>query len=152
MPEVREKLLGKFGPFRRRVLDRELFLFLLDLEVKRARRYQNFFCLMLLNIIPITRNEFDEREIDCQRLGDILLEETRESDMIGFLTINRLAILLPYADTKAGDQMQSRFENTLRYYDFKGKQFEVSFKQICFPVNEVDTMDIIRETLYSESS
>ncbi len=42
-----EKGEGEFG----RILKRDLFLFLLDLEVKRARRYQNFLSILIMKIV-----------------------------------------------------------------------------------------------------
>ncbi len=149
----RETFMGEFGSSYGRVLDRDLFFFLLDLEVKRARRYQNFLCLMLLKIKPFPKNDVKEEKNTYGRiLSDILTEETRESDIIGSLEMNRLAVLLPYADSKAGEHVKSRFENTLRYYDFKDSEFEVVFDQLCFPINGADTMDLIKRALNSEPS
>ncbi len=149
----RETLMGEFRSSYGRVLDRDLFFFLLDLEVKRARRYQNFLCLMLLKIKPFSKNDVQEEKDAYGRiLSDILAEETRDSDIIGSLEINHLAVLLPYADSKAGDHVKSRFKNTLGNYDFKDKEFEVVFDQLCFPINGADTMDLIKRALNSGPS
>jgi len=149
----RETLMGEFRSSYGRVLDRDLFFFLLDLEVKRARRYQNFLCLMLLKIKPFSKNDVQgEKDAYGRILSDILAEETRDSDIIGSLEINHLAVLLPYADSKAGDHVKSRFENTLGNYDFKDKEFEVVFDQLCFPINGADTMDLIKRALNSGPS
>jgi len=146
-----KKILGETGSSYGRVLDRDLFFFLLDLEVKRSRRYQNFLCLMLLKIKPYSINDNGEkRETYYRLLSDILKEETRECDIIGFLETNRLAVLLPYADLRAGDHVKSRFENTLRYYDVKDREFEVIFDQVCFPIHGADTMDLIKRALSSD--
>ncbi len=148
----RETLMGEFRSSYGRVLDRDLFFFLLDLEVKRARRYQNFLCLMLLKIKPFSKNDVQgEKDAYGRILSDILAEETRDSDIIGSLEINHLAVL-PYADSKAGDHVKSRFENTLGNYDFKDKEFDVVFDQICFPINGADTMDLIKRALNSGPS
>jgi len=143
-----EKLLEETGLSYGRVLDRDLFFFLLDLEVKRSRRYQNFLCLMLLKIKPFSINDNGEkRDTYDQILRDILKEETRDSDIIGSLGKNRLAVLLPYADLKAGDHVKSRFENTLKYYELKDREFAIIFDQVCFPINGADTMDFIKRAL-----
>src|SRR5512137_2143301 len=98
-----------------RILNQDLFLFLLDLEVKRARRYQNFLCLMLLKIKQFSR-EGDGGGLEaCSRiLSNLLMGEIRESDIIGSLELDRLVVLLPYADVKAGTHVQSRFEDALK--------------------------------------
>ena len=86
-----------------------------------------------------------------QTLSDLLVEEIRESDIIGSLELDRLVVLLPYADVKAGTYVQSRFEDALKYYDFKNKGFEIMINQVCFPINGTDTMDLIRRALGAEA-
>jgi GGDEF domain-containing protein len=136
-----------------RVLNRDLFLFLLDLEVKRARRYQNFICLMLLKIKQCIENDKGWDFSTCQEvLSDLLSVELRESDILGSLDGDKLIVLLPYADVKAGLHAKSRFEETLKHYNFKSKGFEVMVDQICFPVDGTNTMDLIRKTCGAETS
>jgi len=131
-----------------RILNRDLFLFLLNLEVKRARRYQNFLCLMLLKIRQFSQEGDGGGLQACNRtLSDLLAEEIRESDIIGSFELNKLVVLLPYADEKAGACVKSRFEDTLKYYDFKSKGFEIMIDQVCFPINGSDTMDLIKRAL-----
>jgi len=130
-----------------RVLGKELFLFLLDLEVKRARRYQNFLCLLFPRLKASSKNNGDGFQICYQTLVDLLIDEMRETDLLGSLGENRLTILLPYADALAGGRAKSRFEDALKCYDFNGKGFEVMIDQICFPLNGTDTPDLIKKAL-----
>jgi hypothetical protein len=131
----------------KRILGKDLFLFLLDHEVKRARRYQNFMSLLLLNLIPCSRE--DEKNFDAcyQILKNVLMEELRETDILGSLGENRLVALLPYADVMAGGCAKSRFETNLKYYDFTSKGYEVTVRQYCFPKNGTDTLDLIKKAL-----
>ncbi len=139
---------GTFG----RILNRDLFFFLLDLEVKRARRYQNFLCLMLIKIKPFSKEDNGGGLKACyQTLGDLLMEEMRESDVIGSLELDKLVVLLPYADVKTGIHVQSRFEDALEYYDFKSKGFKIMIDQVCFPIHGTDTMDLIRKAIGAEA-
>jgi len=134
-----------------RVLNRDLFHFVLDIEVKRSRRYQNFLCLMLFKIRPFPQEDGRGSLQACYRkLGDLLMEETRESDIIGCLELDRFVVLLPYADMKAGALVKSRFEDALKYYDFKSKGIEIMIDQVCFPVNGADAMDLIQQALRIE--
>jgi len=136
-----------------RIMNRDLFLFLLDLEVKRARRYQNFLCLMLFKIKQFSKEDNGGGLKACyQTLSNLLMEEIRESDIIGSLEIDRLVVLLPYADVKAGTYVQSRFEDALKYYDFKNKGFEIMIDQVCFPINGTDTTYLIKRALAEEPS
>ncbi len=75
------------------------------------------------------------------------MEEIRESDIIGSLELDKLIVLLPYADVKAGAYVKSRFEDILKYYDFKKNGFEIVVDQVCFPVHGTDTMDLIGKAL-----
>ena len=153
MEKLEAKLLGSMEAGSGRVLNRELFLFLLDLEVKRSRRYQNFLCLMFFNIKQFSGNGDGGGLQSCYNtLSNLLLEEIRESDIIGTLELNKLVVLLPYADAKAGAYVQSRFEDVLKYYDFKSKGFEITITQVCFPIHGTDTMDLIKKALEAEST
>ncbi len=136
-----------------RILNRDLFLFLLDLEVKRARRYQNFLSLVLFKIKQFPKECDGEGLKACyQTLSNLLMGEIRDSDIIGSLELNKLIVLLPYADVKAGTHVQSRFEDALKYYDFKSKGFEIMIDQVCFPVHGADTMDLVRKALGTETT
>jgi diguanylate cyclase (GGDEF)-like protein len=141
---------GPEEPFGR-ILNRDLFHFVLDIEVKRSRRYQNFLCLMLFKIKQFSQ-EGDRGGMEAcyRKLGDLLMEETRESDIIGSLELDRLVVLLPYADMKAGAHVKSRFEEALKYYDFKSKDIEIMIDQVCFPINGTDTTDLIKRALRIE--
>ena len=136
-----------------RILNKDFFLYLLDLEVKRARRYQNFLCLLLLNIKKFSKNDEEGAFHTChEALSKLLMEEMRETDILGSLDGNKLAVILPYADKSAGSNAKSRFEGTLKYYDFKSKGCEVNINQICFPINGADTFDLIKKALEIQPS
>jgi len=131
-----------------RILNKDIFLHFLDLEVKRARRYQNFLCLLLLNLRQHPKANNGKYFQTCQqRLGDLLSREMRETDILGSIGKDKLVVLLPYADALAGGYAKSRFEGTLKYYDFKNKGYEVTIDQISFPMNGTDTIDLIKKAL-----
>ncbi len=142
----RTKLEGKAGVGR--ILNRDLFLYFLDHEVKRALRYQNFLSVLLLRLVPCSKGiEGKGFENCCQTLGSVLKEEMRETDVLGFLAEDKWAALLPYADMNAVDQAKVRFENALKYYDFKNRGFQVKVQQFCFPRNGTNTPDLIKKAL-----
>jgi GGDEF domain-containing protein len=136
-----------------RILNKDLFLYLLDLEVKRARRYQNFLCLLLLRLRQLPRNNNGRYFQTCQQtLGNLLSREMRETDILASMGKDKLVAFLPYADASAGGYAKSRFESTLEYFDFESKGYEVTIDQICFPVNGADTIEIIKKALGAEPS
>ena len=127
-------------------LKRDLFLNQLDLEVKRAIRYQNFFSILKLKLVRLPGNENGKGLQTCyQNLNCLLIEELRESDILGSLEDDQLAILLPYADLSDCGPFRSRLEGLLKYYEFKEKGYEVMTDLICFPTDGTDPTDLIRK-------
>ncbi len=135
-----------------RLLDRGIFLFFLDLEVKRSRRYQNFFCILVLKLKELTdQSDGNGLQLCYQRLSRLLAEEMRDSDILGTLGERSLAILLPYADLSAALSARSRFENNLQYYDFTREGYQVTVEQVCFPRDGTDMADLVRKVEEPES-
>ena len=136
-----------------RILNREIFLYLLDLEVKRARRYQNFFSLLILNLVQLSNKDNGKGLHNCyNQLSHLLREEFRESDILASLGENKLVALLPYADVSAGGKARSHFEASLEYYDFKKEGYEVRIDQICFPMDGTDTRSLIKKVIGPEAN
>jgi hypothetical protein len=148
MEDRRETLPEQTRSSYERVLGQDLFFFLLDLEVKRARRYQSFVCLLFLKLKELSHHPHqDSIETFFQILVDLLTVEMRETDILGLLSDHGLAALLPYADDSAGGAAQSRFQNTLKYFNFEEKGYEVTINHICFPMNGTDAGEMIRKAL-----
>ncbi len=129
-----------------RILTREIFINLLDLEVKRARRYQNFFCILVMRLRQLSNHDNGTHQTACyKKLTRLLEEELRESDILGTLGDDCVAALLPYGDCAAGDITRSRFEDHLKYYDFRNDGYEVKIEQVCFPVDGTDAAEIVKK-------
>jgi GGDEF domain-containing protein len=106
---------------------------------------------VLFKIKPFSNEGNQEGLEACHRtLSDLLRVEMRESDIIGSLESDKVVVLLPYADMKAGAFVKSRFEDALKYYDFKSKGIKIVIDQVCFPINGSDTMDLIKRALQIE--
>lgn len=131
-----------------RILNRELFLYLLDLEVKRARRYQEFFCVLVMNLCCLTKQDNGHNQQIClELLSNLVREEFRDSDILGNLSDERVAAILPYADGSAASIARARFEGSLKYCDFEKVGYEVKIEQICFPADGTDVNDLIRRVV-----
>jgi GGDEF domain-containing protein len=138
-----------------RILNRDLFIYILDLEVKRARRYQNFICLLFIKLKKFSDEANNNGWVfqTCyETLSDLLMVEMRESDILGSLGEGQLVALLPYADKSAGIFAKSRFEGVLKYFDFKNKGYEVEIDPICFPMHGADTVDLLKKALEAKPS
>jgi hypothetical protein len=135
-----------------RVLTREIFLHFLDLEVKRSRRYQNFFCILVVKLDEMPNRENGNGLQACyRRLSLLLAGEMRDSDILGALGEKRLAVILPYADLFSGDHTRSRFETSLQFCDFTRDGYRVVVEQVCFPRDGADTSDLVRKLGGTES-
>ena len=129
-----------------RILTREIFLYFLDLEVKRSRRYQNFFSILVLRLDEVPNRENGSGLQACyRRLSHLLAEEVRDSDILGALGEKRLAVILPYADLFSGGHTRSRFESSLQFYDFTRDGYRVVIEQVCYPRDGTDTSDLVRK-------
>jgi PleD family two-component response regulator len=129
-----------------RIHSRELFLYLLDKELKRARRHNYSFCTLKLTLSQLPNNENDKGLQTCfQRLIHFAEEEFRESDILGFLGEHQLAVILPYTDPNTVTHAQSRLKERLKYYGFKKEGCEVKIDRICFPTDGSKTTDLIEQ-------
>ena len=123
----------------RRISSREMFRYLLDLELKRGLRYQNYFCILTFELCRIHDHVNANALQTCyQALSHFLIEELRESDILGSLGKDQFAVLLPYADPQVGGLVRIRMEQNLKYTVFKEQGYEVMINQICFPLDGTD--------------
>ncbi len=142
------KTKGGRGSGFSRILDKDFFLYLLDLEVKRGRRYQNFLSLLVVDMVAINDgNGGADLQASYEMLSTLLKEEMRETDIFGALGEKRLVVLPPYADVIAGGQAKSRFESLLEHYDFKSKGCAVMVHQVSFPTNGTDTAELMKKLI-----
>jgi len=127
-----------------KIVNRASFLNLLDLEVNRSRRYQNYFTLLKLKLSPLPGCEQGNGlKGYSENLSTLLVGELRESDILGNLADNQFAILIPYADSSAGGLCKSRILSNLKNYDFVKKGYAVLIDLICFPVDGTDTAALV---------
>ena len=131
-----------------RILPREMFLSLLDFEVKRSRRYQNFFCILVLKLNQISNHDNGIQQRSCyQKMAHLLEEELRESDIVGILSDNSIAAILPYGDPVSGENAKARFDRNLKYFDFPKDGYEIIVDRICFPTDSTNTSDLIKRLM-----
>ncbi|NIS62615.1 MAG: hypothetical protein GTO13_18495, partial [Proteobacteria bacterium] len=62
------------------VLNNQSFLFMLDLEIKRARRYQNFLSLLSLTFGHLDPSLGEDASISFKTLANLVKDELRETD------------------------------------------------------------------------
>ena len=135
-----------------RILKQETFFYLLDMEVKRSRRYQNFFSVLVLRFYQLFGKDNSSGLFDCyNHLTQLMQGEFRESDILASVGGNRLVALLPFADESAVSHVRSRFEVSLEFCDFRKKGYEVRIDLIRFPMDGTDSPDLIRNIIGPEA-
>jgi PleD family two-component response regulator len=136
-----------------RIHSPEWFLYLLDKEVKRARRHRDSFCILKLTVSQLTNKEDDKGLQTCfERLIQFIGEELRESDILGFLGEHQLAVIFPYADPNAASYVQSRLERSLEYFNSKKESCEVKILRTYFPADASNTAALIGKIMEKEEA
>ena len=126
------------------VFNRQSFLFLLDLEIKKAQRYQNYLSLLSFTFDYLNPYLPKNPGISLKTMGNLLKDELRETDVIGQGGANRLLVMLPYSDMLGAQKVRRRLEQTLRDYGFGTRGFAIQIDEVCFPTHATSTEDLLR--------
>ncbi len=126
------------------VLNNQSFLFMLDLEIKRARRYQNFLSLLSLTFGHLDPSLGEDASISFKTLANLVKDELRETDIVGQGGGNRLLVMLPYADMAGVHTVRERLEKILYEYGFGRKGFTVEINEVCFPTHATNFDDLLQ--------
>jgi hypothetical protein len=123
------------------------FEFVLDSELKRAVRSQNFLTLVVLEAtrewdgVLVTADEGTVHEV-----AEIVGKEVRDTDMLGHTDKGTLALVLLDADlansTRVIDRLVSRIEN----YKFP-TALRIAVGAACFPTDAVDADSLKRQAM-----
>jgi GGDEF domain-containing protein len=126
------------------VFSKQSFIFLLDLEIKRARRYQNYLSLLSLtfgHLNPSLKNP----NISLKTFASLLKDELRDMDVVGQGgTANRILVMLPHADTAGAHKVRERLGQVLQDYGFGGKGLTIEIGEGCFPTHATNIDDLLR--------
>jgi hypothetical protein len=121
-----------------RLLTPNAFEFVLDGELKRAVRSQNFLTLVVLE----TRREWEGLMVTADEgtvgeVAGIVGHEVRDTDLLGYTEHGELSIVLIDSDydnsTKVIDRLVQRIDN----YDFN-TSLRISVGAACYPTHAVD--------------
>jgi GGDEF domain-containing protein len=126
------------------VCDRQSFLFLLDLEIKKARRYQNYLSLLSFTFDYLNPSLANNPSISLKTMGNLLKDELRDTDVIGQGGANRLLVMLPYADMTGAHKVRVRLEQILHEFGFSTKGFAIEIDEVCFPTHATNIEDLLR--------
>jgi hypothetical protein len=123
------------------------FEFVLDSELKRAVRSQNFLTLVVLEAtrewdgVLVTADEGTVHQV-----ADIIGKEVRDTDLLGHTEKGTLALVLLDADfehsTRVIDRLVSRIEN----YEFP-TAMRIAVGAACYPTHAVDAESLKHQAM-----
>ena len=126
------------------VFNRQSFIFLLDLEIKKAQRYQNYLSVLFFTFDHLNPSLNENPSISLKTMGNLLKDELRDTDVIGQGGTNRLLVMLPYADMAGAHQVRKRLEGILHDYGFSAKGFSIEIGEVCFPTHATNIGDLLQ--------
>lgn len=101
-----------------RVLTPEAFDFVLDNELKRAVRSQNFLTLLVLEPTPDV-SDTAAQETLLEEVTRLVSREVRETDLVALREKGQLSIVLLDADLQNSMQVVDRLVSRFRHYAFR---------------------------------
>jgi GGDEF domain-containing protein len=121
-----------------RLLTPHAFEFVLDGEMKRAARSQNYLTLVVLE----TRREWDGMSITADdgtvdEVAKIVGHEVRDTDLIGNTETGILSVVLLDADYDNGTKVIDRLVQRIDDYDF-ATPLRIFVGAACYPTHAVD--------------
>jgi len=126
------------------VFNTESFLFLLDLEIKRARRYRNYISLLFLTFGQRAPPPGENPSVSFKTLVHLARDELRDTDIVRQSRANRLMVMLPYADMAVAHKVKERLKKFLQNHGFGRKGFKIDIEEVCFPTHATYTNDLLR--------
>jgi GGDEF domain-containing protein len=130
-----------------RVLKQHAFEFVLDGELKRAVRSQNFLTLVTLE----TNREWDGMSVTADdgtvgEVAEIVRHEVRDTDVLGFTNQGQLSLVLLDADYSNSTKVIDRLIQRMEHYDFPSP-LRISVGAACYPTHAVDAESLKQQAV-----
>ena len=131
----------------KRLLTPQAFDFVLDGELKRAVRSQNFLTLVVLE----TRREWDGMTVaaDAGAVGDVATivgHEVRNTDLIAIPADGTLSLVLLDTDFDDSTKVIDRVVRRIDDYDFPAP-LRISLGAACYPTHAIDVSSLKQQAL-----
>ncbi|HEY6213983.1 MAG TPA: hypothetical protein VIW45_16930 [Vicinamibacterales bacterium] len=130
-----------------KVLTSGAFEFVLDSELKRAVRSQNFLTLVTLEAsrewegMTVTADEGTLQEV-----ADIVGREVRDTDVIGHIERGTLSLVLLDADFDSSARVIDRVVSRIENYEFPNA-LRIAVGAACYPTHAVDADSLKKQAL-----
>jgi diguanylate cyclase (GGDEF)-like protein len=126
-----------------RLLSSEAFEFVLNNELKRAVRSQNF--LTLVHVEPTVRGEADPASGDSavREVARLISRDVRETDLLAHTGKGRLSLVLLDADLENSMGVIQRLRSRLDHYEFT-QPLAIEVGAACCPTHGADAESLRR--------
>jgi|SRR5580765_5868734 len=123
------------------------FEFVLDSELKRAVRSQNFLTLIVLE----ASREWEGMQVSAddgtlQQVAQLIGREVRETDLLGHTDHGMLALVLLDADFEHSTRVIERLISRIENYEFL-TPLRIAVGAACYPTHAVDADSLKRTAL-----
>lgn len=130
-----------------RLLTAGAFEFVLDGELKRAVRSQNFLTLVVLE----TRREWEGLMVTAddgtvEEVAQLVGREIRDTDLLGKTETGMLSLVLLDADFDSSTRVIDRLVSRIDSYDFP-TPLRISVGAACYPTHAVDSDSLKRQAV-----
>jgi hypothetical protein len=130
-----------------RLLTAGAFEFVLDGELKRAVRSQNFLTLVVLE----TRREWEGLMVSAddgtvEEVAQLVGREVRDTDLLGKTESGMLSLVLLDADFDNSTRVIDRLVSRIDSYDFP-TPLRISVGAACYPTHAVDSDSLKRQAV-----
>jgi len=130
-----------------RVLTPHAFEFVLDGELRRAIRSQNFLTLVVLE----THRQWEGLEVTADdgtvdEVASVIGREVRDTDLIGKTDKGTLSLVLLDADFDSSTRVIDRLVSRIDHYDFP-TPLRISVGAACYPTHAVDADSLKRQAI-----
>ena len=127
------------------VLNSDVFEYLLDMEIRRAMRYQYFFSLLIIE--PDLREDIHNESDIIKAIAEIISDEVRVTDTIGRMNKNNFYVILPHAETSCTLTVAERIRNRVESYTFSKNngtiKKTISIGAACFPTHSNELKNLV---------
>jgi hypothetical protein len=130
-----------------KVLTPGAFEFVLDSELKRAVRSQNFLTLVVVE----ASREWEGMMVTAdngtvQQMAQIISKEVRDTDLLGHTDTGTLALVLLDADFEHSARVIDRLVARIENYEFP-TALRVAVGAACYPTHAVDAPSLKRQAM-----
>ena len=128
--------------------DRDFFLHLLELELKRSLRYQSFTSVLLVDIPANRELDLGRTATFLERVVTSLSSQIRETDIIGTTKENMITLILLNCDKRSTNEVANRVSCWMSQYFGSDSNDSVSGSRrgvgaACFPTHATDSEHLL---------